>query len=84
MRLPCCPKILLHSDVELLISAGEPASATTGEFLRLFQFFHPKHFPEEPARLRLASRRRSYLHMIDSLDHLSIIANVNPASRPVI
>lgn len=77
-------KLLLDSDMELLIPAGEPASTPPGELLGLLQFGHAQHFPEKPAGLRLATRRRRNLHMVNALDHPSIIANGHLDKRLVI
>jgi len=68
MGLLCRTKILFHSQMNLNLSALEPASAALGELLRLRQLSHAQQVKIETPGRFLPTWRHGELNVIDSGD----------------
>jgi hypothetical protein len=69
VRLARWDEALLDADVELLGADSEPDAAARPQRLRLRHFLEPEQLAEEAARLGLAAGRRSYLDVVDPVEH---------------
>jgi hypothetical protein len=65
MRLPCRPKAVFDSEVNLHVAAGEPAPAANGQLWRLWQLDHTEDAAIEHSSTILFACRHSELDVIN-------------------
>lgn len=83
MRLGGRSEGLFNADVQLRVAETKPCPASSSERLRLLQFGQPDQRAVAPARLRLATRRRGDLHVIqDGLRSRDTNSTAGPAAWP--
>src|SRR5262245_29470302 len=68
MRLARRGEVRRDADMQLLRAAREPGAATARERLGLRHLVEPQQLAVEAPRLRLATRRRGHLDVIQTVD----------------
>jgi xanthine dehydrogenase accessory factor len=81
MRFSCWQKIALDADVNLLVSAPEPAAATGAQYGRFHQLRHPQNAAVEFPRGGFASVWSGDLDVVDANDLALHLASVTCVTR---